>query len=808
MIENKEKYLKMLEYDKILKMLSEEIYCKDSGNKILDINPINSLELVKKELIKTDDIYKLTIKFGRPNIQPISNVKEILNRGRISARLNNKEFLVVLHLLNNINALLKWKKQSEDINTSIDYLFEKLNTLKDLKNEIVRIIISDEEIADDSSPELLAIRKRIRTNSHKIKNSLDKLIKSPYYQKYLQDPIITIRDGRFVIPVKSEYRSEIQGLIHDTSSSGATLFIEPISVVEVNNEIKFLEGQEKNEIRRILDELSKMVAININELKMNYELLLEIDIYFAKAQLAFKMNASLPTINDEGKIRLNKARHPLIDSNKVVPIDINLGYEFNMLIITGPNTGGKTVALKTVGLLTLMAMSGLLIPANDNSEISIFNNILVDIGDEQSIEQNLSTFSSHMINIISILNCIDNTINQSIPKSFYQNNSLVLMDELGAGTDPTEGASLAIAILDQLHNKKVKTISTTHYSDLKLYATNTNRVENASCEFDIETLKPTYKLSIGIAGKSNAYAISKRLGLNECIIDKAKSFVSSDVHRFEDAIADVELLKSDLEKKQTDILKMQHQIEVDKVNVEKYKKELEKRANLDLDSARIKAEKIIANAKVTIDQLIDNLNLIIREKDQENFRNMAVDIKSKVKSSIKELDESISSLKKKKVKEYIPNRKIQSGDNVKILDVDQSGIAIEDEDKNGYIKVQIGMIKTKVHTSNLLLISNFNNHNTKTLITKSISDRSSAKVQTEIHLRGMPIEEALLTLDKFIDDAILIKLSTIKIVHGKGTGKLRLAISDFLKRNNSIESYRVGIYGEGEEGVTIAKLKF
>ena len=678
--------------------------------------------------------------------------------------------------------------------TKIDYLFDDLILIKDLKKKIDDVILSEDEISDSASENLFNIRKKLRRSLSKVKDSLETLIRSATYQKYLQEPIVTIRDARFVVPVKSEYRAEVKGLIHDSSTSGATLFIEPISVVEANNEIKILEKEENEEIERILKMLSSLVHENINDIIKDYDLLIKIDLYFSKAKLGDKMNAIVPKINNQGRINLIKARHPLIDKEKVVPIDINLGYNFDSLIITGPNTGGKTVALKTVGLLTVMAMSGLMIPAAENSEISIFKNILVDIGDEQSIEQSLSTFSAHMVNIISILNMANK-------------DSLVLIDELGAGTDPIEGASLAISILDELKVKKSKLIATTHYSEIKLYAFKTDGVKNASCEFDIETLKPTYRLSIGIPGKSNAFLISKRLGLSDVVLDRAKMLTGEERNKFEDVISDLEKLKLETENKKDEINKLKEQIELEKANISQMKTELEKNKKIEIEKAKKEANKIINDVKRESKDILNELEKILKEKENENFYKMALDVNSKIKSKFKYIEDISDPVSfKSGTEKVISGKKIEIGDKVKLLDINQYGVVVSNKDKNGYYFVQIGMIKKKEHVSNLVLIE-IKNNKLRTVINKNVRKKSSGKIDSEIHLRGMTVEEALMELDKFIDDAVILGLKTVRIVHGKGTGTLRAAVGSYLRSNKFIDNYKLGSYGEGEDGVTIATLK-
>ena len=794
MISSDYKYIKTLEFDKILNMLKNEEACELTKEIISDLKPYSDFDNIIQEMEKTNDAYKLMIGFKLPQINFKSNLNMIINKARLSAQLTISELLIVSNFLSEIQKLVRWKRQSENLITKIDYLFDDLILIKDLKKKIDDVILSEDEISDSASENLFNIRKKLRRSLSKVKDSLETLIRSATYQKYLQEPIVTIRDARFVVPVKSEYRAEVKGLIHDSSTSGATLFIEPISVVEANNEIKILEKEENEEIERILKMLSSLVHENINDIIKDYDLLIKIDLYFSKAKLGDKMNAIVPKINNQGRINLIKARHPLIDKEKVVPIDINLGYNFDSLIITGPNTGGKTVALKTVGLLTVMAMSGLMIPAAENSEISIFKNILVDIGDEQSIEQSLSTFSAHMVNIISILNMANK-------------DSLVLIDELGAGTDPIEGASLAISILDELKVKKSKLIATTHYSEIKLYAFKTDGVKNASCEFDIETLKPTYRLSIGIPGKSNAFLISKRLGLSDVVLDRAKMLTGEERNKFEDVISDLEKLKLETENKKDEINKLKEQIELEKANISQMKTELEKNKKIEIEKAKKEANKIINDVKRESKDILNELEKILKEKENENFYKMALDVNSKIKSKFKYIEDISDPVSfKSGTEKVISGKKIEIGDKVKLLDINQYGVVVSNKDKNGYYFVQIGMIKKKEHVSNLVLIE-IKNNKLRTVINKNVRKKSSGKIDSEIHLRGMTVEEALMELDKFIDDAVILGLKTVRIVHGKGTGTLRAAVGSYLRSNKFIDNYKLGSYGEGEDGVTIATLK-
>ena len=788
------KYILTLGFDKVLNLLEKEASCLETKRKIINIKPFDNYNTIVKEMEKTDDAYKLIKRFNMPEIDFIYDLREIINKVKLSSQLNMSELIIISKFLDIIYKLVKWKRRNNvETIMKLDYMFNELILLKELKSKIDKIVISEDIIADDASENLLVIRKKLNMCSEKIRNGLNLFIKSPIYQKYLQEPIITIRGGRFVIPVKSEYKSEIKGLVHDTSASGATLFIEPMNIVEINNEITVLEKQEKEEINKILNMLTQQVEINLEYIAKDYNFLIEIDLCFAKAKLGNKMEAVAPKINNKGKINLVKARHPLIKKDMVVPIDINLGYNFDSLIITGPNTGGKTVALKTVGLLTVMAMSGLMIPANEESELSVFDNILVDIGDEQNIEQNLSTFSAHMVNIISILN----RANES---------SLILIDELGAGTDPVEGASLAISILENLKLKGSKILVTTHYPEMKLYALETDKVENASCEFDIETLKPTYKLLIGIPGKSNALLISKKLGLSNNILNTAKLLIGQERNSFEDAIAKIQNKRLEIEHQKLAIDKLEKQLKEDKQKISDIKLEIEKSKVEEINKAKREATQIIDKVRRESQLILDELEKLLKEKENENFYKMAVDIRSKIKSKFKNL-ENLSDPVKTEENDNSFNilyndRQFNVGSEVKMLDINQCGVIVSNKDKDGYYFVQMGIMKKKVHESNLAKIDKKKNK-ARFIVSKNIGKMTHGKIESEIYLIGMPVEEALVKLDKFIDNAVVMGLKTIRIIHGKGTGVLRQAVNNYLNSCKEVESFRLGKYGEGENGVTI-----
>lgn len=781
---------KSLELDKILELLAKESSCIDSKEQIKDIRPSFDISEVNKMLIQTSDAHMLIGRFGSPSFTGLCNVNNSLRRAQAGGTLTMGELLKISGILRIFRAVSTWRKKSESIKTELDIFFENINANKYFEDKIFNSILSEDEMADKASKELENIRRKIRLTTLKVRESLDKIIHSSKYQKYLQDPIVTIRSDRFVLPVKSEFKSEIKGLVHDTSSSGATVFIEPMSVVEINNEIRELKSKETVEIEKILTELSYEAGIFADNIMLSYTNSVSLDIIFSKAQLAYKMKASIPIMNVDGIVDLKNARHPLIDSNKVVPTNITLGIDFDTLVITGPNTGGKTVALKTLGLLTLMALCGLMIPASDNSRLCVFGNVLSDIGDEQSIEQSLSTFSAHMTNIIQILK-----------SSSYK--SLVLLDELGAGTDPIEGAALAIAILENLKYKGAKVVATTHYAEIKEFAIRTHRVENGCCEFDLKTLKPTYKLLIGVPGSSNAFAISSRLGLDYNIVERAKDLVSSENKRFEEVVKTLEKNRMELDEKRKEANLLN-------IKAQKRKQEAEDamdRAKLDakryIDSAKMAAENLLDKTRRQADAILEELEELRKKKD-----NIDIQSQQRLKSQIKKLEEAADPVLKNVNEGYKLPRKLKAGDEVLIFDIDKKATVLEVDNSNKNALVQAGIIKTRVPMNNLRLISGKNKvKSTSRSVTRNIKSNIDRDASTQIDLRGMNAIEAVMELDNFIDSSLLLGINHITIIHGKGTGVLRKEIQAHLKKHPSIKSYRLGVFGEGESGVTIAELK-
>ena len=748
-----DKNLKAIEYDKILERLAEQTSFVDAKELALSMEPSQGLFEVNTLLQETNDAHSLMGRFGAPAFGNIHNMNGSLSRAAAGAVLTTLELLRIASLLHTIRTVTEWRSRSGNVQTVLDMRFNALVPNKYLENKITSCILSEEEIADNATPALLSIRKKIAASAAKIRERLDKIIHSSTMQKYLQDSIITMRGGRFVIPVKAEFRSNVPGLVHDTSSSGSTVFIEPMGVVEANNDIRVLRSKEQAEIERLLAELSAEAGAYGENIKDSYRILTELNVIFAKAHLAYQMKASMPVMNNEGRIRLKKARHPLIHPDKVVPTDVELGTDFDTLVITGPNTGGKTVTLKTIGLLSAMAMSGMMIPASDNSELSVFDRILVDIGDEQSIEQSLSTFSAHMTNIIRIMSQADD-------------KSLILIDELGAGTDPVEGAALATAILEQLRSMGSRIASTTHYAELKSFALDTKGVENACCEFDVSTLRPTYRLLIGMPGRSNAFAISERLGMDKYTVQRAQELVSAENTKFERVVQRLEENRSELEEKlkEADELKQQAQMELDRAKAIAERAEKDKKNELDL--AKAQAENIVSKARTQVYSVLDEIEQI--RKKQE----ISAEERSKLKADIIALENTADPVEKRENENYVLPRPLVKGDRVLIFDIDKEGTVLETGKDS--VLVQAGIIKTRVKLDNIRLLK-------------------QEKVKT-------PQRSA-------IDSAVLQGLHQLTIIHGKGTGVLRTEIQKHLKTHKSIRTFRLGTFGEGDSGVTVAELK-
>ena len=792
---NLEKQLTTLELNRILSYLSEEATMPEAKERALTIKPSRNFGEVKSLLQQTEDAYLFMAKYSAPGFSSCENVASFLTRAQVGASLSAKELLIVGELLKNIRTVKKWREDCSGTNeTSIDCFFNALNPNNYLENKINFTIKSEDEINDNASPTLYDLRRKISSASSKLRDNLEKIIRGQT-AKYLQDAIITQRDGRYVVPVRAEYRGEIKGILHDTSSSGSTLFIEPMSVVETNNEIRVLRSKEQEEIARILAELSAEVADFADNIKYSYDALLSLNIIFAKAKLAYKMGAVTPKINQRGFIYLKNARHPLIDRKKVVPITVTLGEAYDTLIITGPNTGGKTVTLKTVGLLSLMTMCGLMIPCDDNSEVAVFDKIFADIGDEQSIEQSLSTFSSHMVNIISILDECDN-------------NSLVLFDELCAGTDPIEGAALAKAILMHLTEKGAKTVATTHYPELKTYALDSYRVENASCEFDVNTLKPTYRLIIGVPGRSNAFEISRKLGLHNFIIDSAKNQVTEDDMRFERVVASLEKARQEAEEEQRKSAKLRLELYESKKRSEMLEHEFKIKQEKLMEKTREKANQIVDDARNKSAILLNQLEEAKKSLTAENASKSVENARLNFKKTLDELDNLADPIENRQDSREKLSGMPKKDDIVVISNINRDATVLDTDEKGKRVFVVSGSMKMWVMLDDLRVKkSSTSTEIKKTRRVNKMISQSGRNVSGEIDLRGMASDEALLELDKYIDNAILSRLESIRIIHGKGTGVLRKSVSNYLRSHKSIKTFRLGVFGEGEDGVTIAELK-
>ena len=753
-----------------------------------DINKIRLMQTQTKDAL-TRLFQKGSVSFGS-----VKDIRGSLKRLEIGSSLGIMEILSVCALLENTSRVKAYSRgdRSDLPSDSLDSMFEQLAPLTPLSSEIRRCILSEDEISDDASPALRQVRRNMKVTNDRIHTQLSGLVNGNA-RTYLQDSVITMRNGRYCIPVKAEYKGQVPGMIHDQSSTGSTLFIEPMAVVKLNNNMRELELQEQKEIEIILAGLSEQIAEEREAIALNLELMVQLDFIFARAGLAMDMNGSEPVFNEEGRVLLKKARHPLIPKKKVVPIDIRLGDDFDLLIITGPNTGGKTVSLKTVGLLTLMGQAGLHIPALDRSELAIFHEIYADIGDEQSIEQSLSTFSSHMTNIVSFLKQVDE-------------RSLVLFDELGAGTDPTEGAALAIAILNHLHGRGIRTMATTHYSELKVYALSTPGVENACCEFDLETLRPTYHLLIGIPGKSNAFAIAGKLGLPDYIIEEARTHLTEQDESFEDLLTDLETSKRTIQKEQEEIAAYRRELERLKAETKEKQEKLEAQRERILREANEKAHSILADAKETADETMRNF----RKFGKESIS--AAEMEKERERLRKKMDAARSGMKmepQKPRKQHKPGD-FKLGESVKVLSINLTGSVTSLPDSKGNVTVQMGILRSQVHISDLEIIEEKPSYTAKQMQKTGkgkLKMGKSFSVSPEINLLGKTVDEAVAELDKYLDDASLAHLSTVRVVHGKGTGALRSGIHSYLKRQKHVKSFRLGAFGEGDAGVTIVELK-
>ncbi len=787
------KTLIKLEFDKIISMLENEASSFRGKQLCRRLKPVTDLTKIDLLQEQTAAAFTRIIKKGRISFGDAAPVEESLKRLEIGGALNTAELLRICRLLSNTARAKSYGRHDtqEDLADCLDIYFDGLEPLTPLSNEIERCIISEDEISDDASSALKHIRRSINNLNDRVHTTLSGLVNGSL-RTYLQDALITMRGDRYCIPVQAEYRSQVQGLIHDQSASGSTLFIEPMAIVKLNNDLKELYVQEQDEIRKILASLSEEAAQYIEEIRTDYRSLTDLDFIFARGALALTMRASRPILNEEGRIRIREGRHPLLDQKKVVPITVSLGDEFSLLIITGPNTGGKTVSLKTVGLLTLMGQAGLHIPAGDRSEIAVFRQVYADIGDEQSIEQSLSTFSSHMTNIVSFLKKVDD-------------RSRVPFDELGAGTDPTEGAALAIAILSHLHKRNIRTMATTHYSELKIYALSTPGVENACCEFDVESLRPTYRLLIGIPGKSNAFAISGKLGLPGYIIDDAKKRLSEQDVSFEDLLSDLEASRRTIEKEQAEIAAYKKEAETLKRQAVQKQEKLEEQRDRIIREANEKANAILREAKEVADETLrnfhkfgkENISAAEMEKERERLR-----------KKIKDTSASASLKTNKPKKTYKPSD-FKLGESVKVLSMNLTGTIGSLPDARGNVTVQMGILRSQVNISDLEIIEEVSPYAPKRMnrtAKSKIKMSKSLSVSPEINLLGKTVDEAVAELDKYLDDALLSHLNSVRVVHGKGTGALRKGIHEYLRRQKHVKSYRLAEFGEGDAGVTIVEL--
>lgn len=790
------KVLTTLEYTKIIDLLTEKADSEPGKKLCRDLVPSTDLSTIRTAQRETKDALARLFRIGGTSFGSNRDLGFSIRSLEIGSSLSMSELLKLASFLDNVSRIKTYgKKEREDLpNDSLDAYFEGLTPMTQLANEINRCILSEEEMADDASPRLKSIRRSKLSTNEKIHSQLTSMVNGAY-RTFLQDAVITMRDNRYCIPVKAEYKSQVSGMVHDQSSTGSTFFIEPAAVVNLNNQLKELDLQEQEEIEVILGDLSSQAAVHTSELAADQKIMTTLDFIFAKAKLAMEQNATEPIFNTEHYIQIRKGRHPLLDKKKAVPIDVRLGKDFDLLVITGPNTGGKTVSLKTVGLFTLMGQAGLHIPALDRSELSIFSEVYADIGDEQSIEQSLSTFSSHMTRVVHILQHADA-------------DSLCLFDELGAGTDPTEGAALAIAILNYLHDRGIRTMATTHYSELKIYALSTNFVENACCEFDVETLRPTYRLLIGIPGKSNAFAISSKLGLSDEIIHAAKEQISKEDESFEDVIADLEQSRVTIEKEQQEIAEYKERIRTLQEQLQKKNEKIDQAKDKILRDANEKARAILQEAKDVADETIRDFNKAGASADIKELEKKRQKVRDKINEKNRKL--ALGNTQKKPAdQKTVDPKKLKKGDSVKIISMNLKGIVNTLPDARGNLFVQCGIMRMQTNVNDLVPVKE------ETITAPALQRTNTGKlkmsksfsVSSEINLLGCTVDEAIAKLDKYLDDAYLAHLPSVRVVHGKGTGALRNAVQSHLKRLKYVKEYRLGEYGEGDAGVTIVTFK-
>lgn len=787
-----DKYYRVLELDRVLERLALMCGNSDAAQMARELCPSGDVNEVRRLLEQTDSAYRLTGHYGSPSFGSMTNVRSSARRAQAGGSLSMRELLDVAENLRVYRSLTEWRGRFSDENV-LDRLFEGVMPHRQLENRIATSVISEDEMADTASATLSDIRRKIRSAENSVRERLDKIIRSPQYQKYLQEPVVTIRGDRFVVPVKLECRGSVPGLVHDTSSSGATVFIEPTSVVEANNEIKVLRAKEQAEIERILAELSAAVGEHADIIAISYDCAVELCLIFAKARLAYDMKASMPEINTDRCLKLINARHPLLDAQKVVPVSVELGESFDTLVITGPNTGGKTVTLKTIGLLTLMAECGLMVPAYDGSRIAVFDAVMADIGDEQSIEQSLSTFSSHMVNLVDILaNATD--------------NSLILVDELGAGTDPIEGAALAKAITEEFRAKGCRVAATTHYAELKAYAIDTAGVENASCEFDVATLRPTYRLLIGVPGRSNAFAISERLGLSPEVVRNAKGMISDEDKKFEGVVRSLEQARKAADDERKEAQRLRSQLDSKHTDAERRFAEMEQEREKILEQARKEAQRIVERANRGANAMLGEIEDLRKQANKaKNLDEIARAARAAAKAGSQKLDKdtvpTVSDVK------YELPRPLKVGDTVFVPEANRQGEVVALADKSGNLTVRMGALSMKIAEKSVRLTEGQPQKKAPQSNRRTVTSRADRSVSREVDLRGRMADEAIMELDSFLDEAILCGVEVVTVIHGKGTGALRKAVHDRLKHHKAVRTYRLGLFGEGENGVTIVELK-
>ncbi len=790
-----EQAVSALEFDKILSLLAGQTTMDDASAMARSLLPSDDAFEVSVRLQNTEDAFLLLSRYASPSFGRAVNIVPFLRRCEAGGMLNMKELLSLCEVLRVVRSVRDWRNNNNGYAAdSLEPYFSALTPNRYLEDKILACIKSEDEMSDTASQSLSAIRRKMSAASANIRSRLDKIVRDGVRNKYLQDAVITQRDGRFVVPVKSEFRNEIGGIVHDSSSTGSTLFIEPMPVVEINNELRVLKAKEKEEIERILMELSSEAASFSDSIIGSYQALVHLNFIFAKASLAYRMKACVPQLNQNGYLRLKNARHPLLNKKTVVPVTVELGGEYTSLVITGPNTGGKTVTLKTVGLLSMMAMSGLMIPVDDGSSVPIFDHILIDIGDEQSIEQSLSTFSSHMVNIISILDAATD-------------RSLVLVDELGGGTDPVEGAALAQSILETFHQRGVRCVATTHYAQLKSYALDTPGVQNASCEFDRETLRPTYRLLVGVPGRSNAFAIAKALGMPQTVIDDASALLTDEDQRFERVVAVLEQTRQQAEQERLQVAELRQQLTADKEKLDHRLDIMRQKEEAVIKKAEERASLLVENARNQSDILLNQLETVKKQLTAEKAGEIVAKARAAAKAGIRSLEKLTDPVNQQSNEDYTLPRPLQVGDKVMVVSLQQSAVVLSISGDS--VKVSVGSMQVMVSQKDLRLCEPTSvRSNTRTVKNRPVQNSVNTRFASmELDIRGMNVEEGLMELDRYLDQAVMSGMTGLAVIHGKGTGVLRAAVQSHLRRHPAVRSYRLGTFGEGESGVTIVELK-